>query len=76
MKMHRMFLAHRQLFKKYSCKRLKHKHCRTNSWGGSVVTERSWPFLKHKKQLVEVGETEGLDVICFSLIEVNVGQSD
>lgn len=74
--MHHMFLAHGQLFKKCLCIRLKHKHCRMNSWGGSVVAERSWAFLKDKKQLTEVGETERLDLICFSLTEVNVGQSD
>lgn len=72
--MHHFFLAHGQLFKKYLCKKLEHKYCRTNSWGGSIVAERSWPFLKDKKQLVEVVETEGLGLIYFSLIEVNVGQ--
>lgn len=34
-----------------------------NSWGGSVVAERSWAFLKDKKQLTEVGETERLDLL-------------
>lgn len=71
--MHHIFLAHRHLLKGTCVKDL------NRSIAGSILgegAERSCPFLKDKKQLIEVVKTEGLGLICFSLIEVNVGQSD
>lgn len=68
-----LFLAHRQLLKSTFVKDL------NRSIAGSILgegAERSCQFLKDKKQLIEVVETEGLGLICFSLIGVNVRQSD
>lgn len=71
--MYHIFLAHRQLLKSTFVKDL------NRSIAGTILgegAERSCQFLKDKKQLIEVVETEGLGLICFSLIGVNVRQSD
>lgn len=41
-----------------------------------MLQKRIWLVLKFKQQLIKVVEKEGLGLIWFSLMEVNVGQND
>lgn len=49
--------------------------------GRGLYCRKIWLFLKtyplkDRKQLIKVVEKEGLGLIWFSLVEVNVGQND
>lgn len=44
--------------------------------GERALLQRSWLVLKGRKQFIKVVEKEGLGLIWFSLIDVNIGQND